>query len=227
MQNQKFKVLVVDQNKEALENTKSVFVNDGFDVITSTTSEDAIKKAKEELPHIIILELVMPKLDGIDICIELRRDSDLSNTLILFYTERDDDYSQIAAFNAGADDYVIKPQKGRVLLSRSKALLRRHHRLNETSDVNYLRGLTIDRERYLIFKDGKEIVLPRKEFELLSLMANAPKKVFSRKELSQLIWGYEIFAKNRTIDVHIRRLREKLGDKFIKTIKGIGYRLDI
>lgn len=227
MSSNKFKVLIVDCNKEALQSTASVFEQEGFEVMESTTSDDAIKIAKKELPHLIVMELVMPKLDGIDICIELRREKELANTLIVFYTERDDDYSQIAAFNAGGDDYVIKPQKGRVLVSRTKALLRRHHRLNEASEVNYLQGLTIDRERYLIFKDGKEISLPRKEFELLALMANAPKKVFSRKEISQLIWGYEIFAKNRTIDVHIRRLREKLGEKYIKTIKGIGYRLEL
>jgi len=227
MSSDKFKVLIIDSNLDVLQSTKAIYEQEGFEVLESLTSEEGIKIAKSELPHLIVLELVMPKLDGIDICIELRREKELANTLIVFYTERDDDYSQIAAFNAGGDDYVIKPQKGRVLVSRTKALLRRHHRLNEVADVNYLQGLTIDRERYLIFKDGKEIVLPRKEFELLSLMANSPKKVFSRKEISQLIWGYEIFAKNRTIDVHIRRLREKLGEKYIKTIKGIGYRLDL
>ena len=227
MSDSKYKVLIIDYNVDDLENVKSIFALNDFDVLESSTSEDAIAIAKQELPHLIVKELVMPKFDGIDICIELRRVKELANTLIVFYTERDDDYSQIAAFNSGADDYVIKPQKGRVLVSRAKALLRRHHRLNEVADVNYLQGLTIDRERYLILKDGKEIILPRKEFELLSLMANSPKKVFSRKEISQLIWGYEIFAKNRTIDVHIRRLREKLGEKYIKTIKGIGYRLDL
>lgn len=227
MSNPKFKVLIVDCDTEALQNTKTIFEQDGFEVIQSTASEDAISIAKEELPHLIVMELVMPKLDGIDICIELRREKTLLNTLILFYTERNDDYSQIAAFNAGGDDYIIKPQKGRVLISRTKALLRRYYKINEVAEINYLQGLTIDRERYLILKDGKEIVLPRKEFELLSLMANSPKKVFSRKEISELIWGYEIFAKNRTIDVHIRRLREKLGEKYIKTIKGIGYRLDM
>jgi len=227
MTNSDFKVLIVDCDKTALQSAKNTFENEGFQVIESLSSEDAIKLAKKELPHLIVVELVMPKLDGIDICIELRREKSLENTLIIFFTERDDDYSQIAAFNAGGDDYVIKPQKARVLISRSKALLRRHHRLNEASEINYLQGLTIDRERYLIYKDGKEIQLPRKEFELLSLMANSPKKVFSRKEISQVIWGYEIFAKNRTIDVHIRRLRKKLGKKYIKMIKGIGYRLDL
>jgi len=130
MSKNNYKVLVIDYNKESLESIKSVFEQDGFEVIESLASEDAIKKAKEESPHLIIMELVMPKLDGIDICIELRREKELLNTLIVFYTERDDDYSQIAAFNAGADDYVVKPQKGRVLLSRTKALLRRHYRLN-------------------------------------------------------------------------------------------------
>ena len=227
MSTNKFRVLIVDCNIETLHNTKLIFEQEGFEVFESFSSEEAIIIAKRELPHLIVMELVMPKLDGIDICIELRREKTLANTLIVFYTERDDDYSQIAGFNAGGDDYVIKPQKGRVLISRTKALLRRHHRLNGVSEVNYLQGLTIDRERYLIFKDGKEIILPRKEFELLALMANSPKKVFSRKEISQLIWGYEIFAKNRTIDVHIRRLREKLGEKYIKTIKGIGYKLEL
>ena len=157
----------------------------------------------------------------------LRNEKSLADTLMVFHTERNEDYSQIAAFNAGADDYIIKPVKPRVLVSRLKALLKRHTTYTDASVKKEVSGLTIDRERYLIFRDGEEIVLPRKEFELLALLSTSPRKVFTRKEISQLIWGYEIFSKNRTIDVHIRKLREKLGEKYIKTIKGIGYSLEV
>lgn len=222
-----FKILVIDTDEEILSATETALKQEGFSVITSNNSREAIKIAIEELPHLVLLDLLMPELDGIDICIELRNNPELENALIIFHTERNEDYSQIAAFNAGADDYIIKPVKTRVLTSRLKALLKRHSGHPVEIDTTRLTGLTIDRERYLIFLEGKEIVLPRKEFELLSLLSSSPRKVFTRKEISQLIWGYEIYAKNRTIDVHIRKLREKLGDKYIKTIKGVGYSLEV
>ncbi len=222
-----FKILVIDTDEEILSATETALKQEGFSVITSNNSREAIKIAIEELPHLVLLDLLMPELDGIDICIELRNNPELENALIVFHTERNEDYSQIAAFNAGADDYIIKPVKIRVLTSRLKALLKRHSGHPVEIDTTKLTGLKIDRERYLIFLEGKEIVLPRKEFELLSLLSSSPRKVFTRKEISQLIWGYEIYAKNRTIDVHIRKLREKLGDKYIKTIKGVGYSLEV
>jgi two-component system alkaline phosphatase synthesis response regulator PhoP len=222
-----FTILVIDSDQKALSAMESALKAENFFVITSINSHDAIRLAIEKKPELILVDLLMPELDGIDICLELRHKPELENTLIVFQTERNEDYSQIAAFNAGADDYIIKPVKTRVLVSRIKALLKRHSNHQEEIGRTQLVGLTIDRERYLIFKDGEEIVLPRKEFELLSLLSTAPSKVFTRKEISQSIWGYEIFSKNRTIDVHIRKLREKLGDKYIKTIKGIGYSLEI
>lgn len=227
MTNSDFKILLIDADPDALAATEQALLAEKFQVIKSSNSREAIQLAKKETPQLILLDLLMPELDGIDICIELRADEHLSNTLIVFHTERNEDYSQIAAFNAGADDYIIKPVKSRVLISRLKALLKRHVGYVDTSIKREVSGLTIDRERYLIFRDGDEIVLPRKEFELLALLSTSPRKVFTRKEISELIWGYEIFSKNRTIDVHIRKLREKLGDKYIKTIKGIGYSLEV
>ncbi|MCW3083342.1 MAG: two-component system response regulatory protein involved in phosphate regulation [Bacteroidetes bacterium] len=222
-----FKILVIDADLEVLSTTEAALKAEGFIVFTSSVSREAIALAKQELPQMVLVDLLMPELDGIDICIELRADETLADTLIVFHTERNEDYSQIAAFNAGADDYIIKPVKARVLVSRLKALLKRHVGYSDSSVKKEVSGLTIDRERYVIFKDGDEIILPRKEFELLALLATSPRKVFTRKEISQLIWGYEIFSKNRTIDVHIRKLREKLGERYIKTIKGIGYSLEV
>jgi len=222
-----FKILLIDTDEELLSIVESALKSEGFSVFSSKNSREAIRMASEELPQLVLVDLLMPELDGIDICIELRHKTELANTLIVFHTERSEDYSQIAAFNAGADDYIIKPVKPRVLVSRLKALLKRHSSHHVEIDTSKLKGLIIDRERYLIFLEGAEIVLPRKEFELLSLLSTSPRKVFTRKEISQLIWGYEIYSKNRTIDVHIRKLREKLGDKYIKTIKGIGYSLEI
>jgi two-component system alkaline phosphatase synthesis response regulator PhoP len=222
-----FKILVIDTDTEMLEIVSQTLRSEGFNVLISTDSKEAIQIAKEELPQLLLVDLLMPVLDGIDICIELRQYEALSNSLIVFNTERNEDYSQIAAFNAGADDYIIKPIKPRVLITRLKALLKRHVIYSDVSVKKQMKGLTIDRERYLIFRDGEEIILPRKEFELLALLSTSPRKVFTRKEISQLIWGYEIFSKNRTIDVHIRKLREKLGEKYIKTIKGIGYSLEV
>lgn len=221
------KILLIDTNLEMLSAIELSLKSEGFKVFSSSNSKEAIQIAKEALPHLVLVDLLMPELDGIDICLELRKDENLKDVLIVFHTEVAEDYSQIAAFNAGADDYIIKPVKIRVLISRLKALLKRHVVYNESGSKKEVAGLTIDRERYLIFKDGEEIILPRKEFELLSLLSTSPRKVFTRKEISQLIWGYEIFARNRTIDVHIRKLREKLGNKYIKTIKGIGYSLEI
>ncbi len=226
MKNSNFKILVVDTDEKTLSNIVTALKTEGFVVIASSIAREAMELAITEQPHLILLELLMPEFDGIDICIELRTKPNLFETLIVFHTERDEDYSQVAAFNAGADDYIIKPVKTRVLISRLKALLKRHPNNRDLIVKNDAIGLTIDRERYLVFKDGKEIILPRKEFELLALLSTAPRKVFTRKEISQLIWGYEFIAKNRTIDVHILKIREKLGDRYIKTIKGIGYSLE-
>jgi two-component system alkaline phosphatase synthesis response regulator PhoP len=225
MTNSNFKILVIATDEEFLSEATTALKAEGFVVITSTRSREAIQLACDELPQLVLLDLLMPELDGIDICLEIRHKPELISTLIVFYTERNEDYSQIAAFNAGADDYIIKPIKLRVLLSRLKALLKRHPINLEKVIKNDSIGLIIDRDRYLVFKDGQEIILPRKEFELLSLLSATPRKVFTRNEISESIWGCEFTAKNRTIDVHILKIREKLGSNYIKTIKGIGYSL--
>jgi two-component system alkaline phosphatase synthesis response regulator PhoP len=220
-----FKILIIDTEVEVISTVVSILKTEGFSVLTSSDSREAIQMAIVNQPELVLVDLLMPDLDGIDICLELRKKPELKNSLIVFHTERNEDYSQIAAFNAGADDYIIKPIKARVLISRLTALLKRHHGGNKK--VKTETGLQVDRERYLIFKDGEEIVLPRKEFELLALLIASPRKVFTRKEISSMVWGYEVFTKNRTIDVHIRKLREKLGEKYIKTIKGIGYSIEL
>jgi two-component system alkaline phosphatase synthesis response regulator PhoP len=220
------KILVIDPEPESAFTISETLKQADYEVIASSDALDAIRLAKSEIPQLILLDLLIPKMDGIDICYELRSIENLADTLIVFYTNSSEDYSQIAAFNAGADDYIIKPCKPRVLISRLKALLKRNKSQQHLID-NDREGLIIDREKYLVFNEGFEITLPRKQFELLALLYSSPQKVFTRKEIANLIWGYEIFSKNRTIDVHIRKLREKLGDKYIKTIKGIGYSLEL
>jgi len=227
MSDSPIKIVVVDTDKEVLDSVTDLLSAEKYEVITVDNSRKAIEIAKELQPDLILLELVMPELDGIDICLELRKDENLNNTLIVFHTTRAEDYSQIAAFNAGADDYIVKPIKPRVLTTRIKALLKRHLSHHHESEKIESDGIVIDRERYLVFKNKEEIVLPRKEFELLALLMTAPRKVFTRKEISETIWGYEIVANNRTIDVHIRKLREKIGDEYIRTIKGVGYTLEV
>lgn len=227
MRTQDFKILIVDNDQVLLSELVTALKAEGFSVKKAFDSHEAIRLAKEEIPQLILMELLMEKLDGIDLCMDFRNNESLNETLIIFHTQRNEDYSQIAAFNAGADDYIIKPVKARVLISRLRALLKRHVVYTNASGKKEVSGLIIDRERYLIFKEGEEIVLPRKEFELLALLSTSPRKVFTRKEIAQLIWGYQIYSKNRTIDVHIRKLREKIGEKYIKTIKGIGYSLEI
>ncbi|HET6225745.1 MAG TPA: response regulator transcription factor [Bacteroidia bacterium] len=220
-----FKILIIDTEAEVLSSVVTILKAEGFSVITCSNSREAIELAVTNAPELVLVDLLMPEMDGIDICIELRKKPELKNSLIVFHTERNEDYSQIAAFNAGADDYIIKPIKARVLISRLNALLKRHCAHNKKAKIET--GLQVDRERYVIFKDGEEIILPRKEFELLALLIASPKKVFTRKEISSMVWGYEVFTKNRTIDVHIRKLREKLGENYIKTVKGIGYSIEL
>jgi two-component system alkaline phosphatase synthesis response regulator PhoP len=226
MNNEHYSVVVVDHDPVSGPATSSALQAAGFECSLMNDADLALKQIPVIKPHLVLMDLIMPVYDGIDICIELRKMSDLNNLLIVFYSERAEDYSQIAAFNAGADDYIIRPVKARVLVTRLKAILKRYA-TSASDPLSPKPGLLIDRERYLITMDGEEIILPRKEFELLALLFSSPRKVFTRKEISQLIWGYEFFSRNRTIDVHIRKLREKLGEKYIKTIKGIGYSLEL
>ena len=187
-------------------------------------NENSLKKAKKEKPHLIILDVMMPEMDGIEACEIIRNTQKIKHTLITFLSARGEDYSQIAGFNAGADDYITKPIKPKVLVSKVKALLRRLKEEEEGDSSVKIGDLVINREEYKIIKDKKEMVLPRKEFELLSLLASKPGKVFKREDILDKVWGNEVVVGGRTIDVHIRKLREKIGDKKFKTIKGVGYK---
>lgn len=219
------KILLVDDEPDILEFLTYNLKKEGYLVSTATNGFEALKKAKEEQPDLIIIDVMMPEIDGMETCRQIRELPNLKDVLIAFLTARSEDYSQIAGFEAGADDYINKPIKPRVLLSRIKALLRRG-KLNEnaetTSNTDF-GGIKIDRERYLIVQNGTEISLPRKEFELLALLASKPGKVFTREEILNKVWGGEVVVGDRTIDVHIRKLREKLGDVYFRTVKGIGY----
>lgn len=225
MNNNAHKILLVDDEPDILEFLSYNLKKEGYQVFTALTGEEGIAVAKKEMPHLVLLDVMMPGVDGIEVCRELRSAQGMDGVVIAFLTARSEDYSHIAGFEAGADDYINKPIKPRVLLSRIKALLRRSPNGAESSAVD-VGKLRIDRESYLVFKDGAEISLPRKEFELLSLLASKPGKVFARDEILNKVWGDEVVVGDRTIDVHIRKLREKLGEEFIRTVKGVGYKFE-
>lgn len=219
------KILIVDDEQDILEFLSYNLKKEGYQVFTAPNGNEAITLAKKELPNLVLLDVMMPGIDGIEVCRELRSAPGLDDVIIAFLTARSEDYSHIAGFDAGADDYINKPIKPRVLISRIKALLRRtaNEKGSEAIDMG---GLRIDRESYLVIKDGKEINLPRKEFELISLLASKPGKVFAREEILNRVWGDEVVVGDRTIDVHIRKLREKIGEDFIRTVKGVGYKFE-
>lgn len=219
------KILLVDDESDVLDFMKYNLEKEGFWVYTANDGLEGIQLARKINPHVIILDLMMPKLDGIETCRELRTMPEFKNTVIAFLTARDEDYSQIAGFEVGADDYITKPIKPRVFVSRIRALLRRLE-TNEASPKMKVGDIEIDRERYMVVKDGNEIQLPRKEFELMSLLVSKPGRVFKREEILSKVWGNDTIVGDRTIDVHIRKLREKIGDDYFKTIKGIGYKFD-
>lgn len=218
------KILLVDDEPDILEIIGYNLNAEGYQIFTAENGLEAVKKAKKEHPHLIILDVMMPEMDGIEACEQIRKVPDLQETIITFLTARGEDYSQVAGFEAGADDYITKPIKPKVLVSKVKALLRRLKEEDAAESVVKLSGLTINRDEYKIVLRGKEIVLPRKEFELLSLLASKPGKVFKREEILDKVWGNEVVVGGRTIDVHIRKLREKIGDKSFKTVKGVGYK---
>jgi len=227
MSNTNPKILLVDDEQDILDFLGYNLTKEGYNVITANNGSDAIKIAKKELPNLIILDVMMPELDGMETCRQLREIDALKDVLIAFLTARNEDYSQIAGFDVGGDDYITKPIKPRVLSSRIKALLRRSAPTPEiTSTQVDLGELKIDKERHLVINKGEEISLPKKEFKLLSLLATKPGKVFTREFILQQVWGDEVVVGDRTIDVHVRKLREKLGDDYIKTIKGIGYKFE-
>lgn len=225
MSNTQFKVLLVDDEPDILEFMQYNLNKEGYTVITAKNGQEAVDVAKREIPHLIILDIMMPVMDGIEACRIIRTLPALKNCIITFLTARNEDYSQIAGFDVGADDYISKPIKPRVLMSRIKALLRRFNE-NEHDSRLKIGTLEIDREQYLIYKEGQSLNFPRKEFELLALLTSKPGKVFTREDILSRVWGTDIVVGDRTIDVHIRKIREKLGDDLIKTVKGIGYKFD-
>jgi two-component system alkaline phosphatase synthesis response regulator PhoP len=223
--NKEQKILLVDDEHDILEFLSYNLKKEGFTVFTSDNGKVALEMAKKDVPDLIILDVMMPDMDGMETCHQIREIPQLKNVLIAFLTARGEDYSQISGFEAGADDYISKPIKPRVLISRIKALLRRG-KVNETPVINddkELGGIKIDKERYLVMQNGNEINLPKKEFELLVLLTSKPGKVFTREAILEKVWGGEVVVGDRTIDVHIRKLREKLGDNFFRTVKGVGY----
>ena len=224
MKKRDIKILLVDDEPDILEIVGYNLSSEGYQVITAENGVEAVKIAKKERPQLIILDVMMPEMDGIEACEHIRKVPDLGDTIITFLTARGEDYSQMAGFDAGADDYITKPIKPKVLISKVKALLRRLKEDDATDTVLKIGNLIINREEYKISLKGNEIILPRKEFELLSLLATKPGKVFKREEILDKVWGNEVVVGGRTIDVHIRKLREKIGDKSFKTVKGVGYK---
>jgi len=223
--NQNYTILVVDDEKDIVELLSYNLKKEGFIVYTASNGIMAIQKAKEIIPDLILLDVMMPEMDGIEACGEIRSEESLESTLIAFLTARGEDYSQIAGLDAGADDYITKPIKPKVLISRINALLRRVKDENKVQEKSAI--LKIDRDRYVVIKDGEELSIPRKEFELLALLLSKPGTVFSRETILSVVWGQQVVVGDRTIDVHIRKLREKIGDDAIKTIKGVGYKLQL
>lgn len=223
-----YKILLVDDEPDILDFLRYNLQKEGFQVFTAGDGVEGLRKAEEVRPHLAILDIMMPKMDGVELCRQLRIRPELANMLIVFLTARDEDYSQIAALDVGGDDYITKPIRPRVFMSRINALLRRFDRKDdpEVDQVIRVADLEIDRERVSVTRGEEVIELAKKEFELLSLLASKPGKVFTREEIFSKVWGADVIVGNRTIDVHIRKLREKIGDDYIKTIKGIGYKFE-
>lgn len=228
MNNPKQKILIVDDEPDIIELIEYNLKKEGYQVFTASNGLEAIQVAKKTLPDLIVLDIMMPKLDGIETCRQLRAMPEFKSTFMVFLTARSEEYSEISGFNVGADDYIAKPIKPRALISRINAILRRNN-MTETEVDNKLEigNLVIDREAYLVFQEGKKLVLAKKEFELLYLLASKPGKVFTREVILNNIWEDSVVVTNRTIDVHIRKLREKLGDDYVTTVKGVGYKFEI
>jgi two-component system, OmpR family, alkaline phosphatase synthesis response regulator PhoP len=225
--NNQFRLLLVDDEPDILEFLSYHLKKEGYHVFTANSGEEALRLAASTTPHLILLDVMMPELDGIETCRQFREMPKLKNVLIAFLTARNEDYSQIAGFEVGADDYITKPIKPRVLSARIKAILKRNRPINEDAKEILEYGvLKIDRDRVMVMKGEDNISLPKKEFELLSLLSSKPGKVFTRESILEKVWGDEVIVGDRTIDVHIRKLREKLGEDFIKTVKGIGYKFE-
>ena len=225
MENTGVKILLVDDEQDILEFVSYALKKEGFTVFTALNGKDALSLTKKEKPDLILLDIMMPEMDGIETCKEIRELPGMKNVVIAFLTARNEDYSQIAGFEVGADDYITKPIRPRVLVSRIKALMRRKN-LPVGNEKEIIEGIVIDREKYTVTKDGTRIDLRKKEFELLALLVEKPGKVFTRDAILNTVWGNEVVVGDRTIDVHINKLREKVGEKYIRTIKGVGYKFE-
>ncbi|MBF6607687.1 MAG: response regulator transcription factor [Flavobacterium sp.] len=227
MKKKDIKILLVDDEQDILEIVGYNLSQEGYKIVTASNGAEAVEMAKREIPHLILMDVMMPEMDGMEATEAIRNLPGLSNVIIAFFTARSEDYSQVAGFDAGADDYITKPIKPKLLVSKVKALLRR---LKDTdtpdSETLNIAGIEINREEYKVIKDGKEIMLPRKEFELFYLLASKPGKVFKREEILDKVWGNDVIVGGRTIDVHIRKLREKISEELFKTIKGVGYKIE-
>ena len=224
MKKKDIKILLVDDEPDVIEIIRYNLDQEGYKLYTASNGKEAVEKAKKKLPHLIIMDVMMPKMDGIEACEQLRNDIRFNDTIIMFLTARGEDYSYVAAFDAGADDYVTKPIKPKVIVSKVKALLRRLKKEEQTQEKIQIGKLIIDREQYEVTHMDKSFSMPRKEFELLYLLASNPDKVIKRDKIMEVVWGSEVVVGDRTIDVHIRKLREKVGDKYFKTVKGVGYK---
>jgi len=224
----KHKILVVDDEPDILELIEYNLKKEGYLVYTATNGQEGVTKAKEVLPDLIILDVMMPKMDGIEACRIMRTMPEFKNTFMVFLTARSEEYSEIAGFNVGADDYIAKPIKPRSLISRINAILRRNVQSEEEPENKLeISDLVIDRDAYLVYRKGEKTVLAKKEFELLYLLASKPGKVYTRDVILKSIWEDSVVVTNRTIDVHIRKLREKLGDTYVTTVKGVGYKFEV
>lgn len=221
------KVLVVDDEEAILELLKYNLEKSGYDVKTASDGAKAVEIARKFTPDLVLLDIMMPKMDGVETCRQLRDIQDLQKTFIIFLTARSEEYSEVAAFDVGADDYITKPIKPRALMSRINALFRRDSKKSTPSATINIGDLVIDRTSYTIKINNREINLPKKEFELLFFLAQNPNKVFSREDLLQNIWGSDVYVLARTVDVHIRKVREKIGDDYITTVKGVGYKFSL
>jgi len=222
-------ILLVDDEPDILEIIGYNLTVEGYNVVTAENGVEAIEKSKKHLPQLVILDVMMPEMDGMEACENIRKIPELEKTIITFLSARGEDYSQVAGFNAGADDYITKPIRPKVLVSKVKALLRRFNQDANIIEDNSIKvgKLIINRDEYKVLLNKNELILPRKEFELLALLASKPGKVFKREDILHKVWGEEVIVGGRTIDVHIRKLREKIGDDSFKTIKGVGYKFVI
>lgn len=215
------RVLIVDDEADIRDIIRYNLTKEGYDVETAEDGISGLQKIADFKPDLVILDMMMPGMDGVEVCHNIRSDAKNNNVIVCFLSARSEDYSQVAGLESGADDYLAKPISPRVLVSKVKSLLRRKHERNQVIEES---GITIDRERYVVWVEGKEVVLPRKEFELLALLSEKPNYVFDRQTILDKVWGNEVVVGDRTIDVHIRKLREKIGEDCIKTVKGVGYK---